>query len=478
MFKKTMLLSLIVVFFYTTAAFGTSITFTFANKQITGTSPKYYEFDVMAAAGTAGTKIGDSMVYINYNTAGFGSSVKDNNKITVTAGTLTQGNYLIIVNDNSPSIVAITADYTGVLGAGNDLPNSATQWAHVKMEIANQSETSGLSFEQSLMTDQQYESDGSTKYSPVVAIDIDDSSLPVELSSFTSIDTAAGVELEWTTQTEVNNIGFYIYRSDTEEGEYVRVNKKIVEGAGNSAMPHTYNYVDDGVPAYTDTYFYYLEDVDIFGIKHKSQIIKVARRKVSKFTAEYHNNIVSLKWFVEPQIYVPAWNVYRSAQENGTYVKLDEPKFEFNDKTHTYSFTEPLPLEFFYRHSNEYFYYYVEGMDSEGRRFIKSRTVKVEIIPDIFMLFQNYPNPYNPETWIPYQLPVDTKVTINIYGVTGHLIKTLSLGEKRAGMYISRDRAAHWDGRNESGERVSSGLYFYTIEAGNFRGIKRMLMVK
>jgi len=152
--------------------------------------------------------------------------------------------------------------------------------------------------------------------------------------------------------------------------------------------------------------------------------------------------------------------------------------FEFDDKTHTYSFTEPLPLEFFYRHSNEYFYYYVEGVDSEGRRFIKSHTVKVEIIPDTFMLFQNYPNPYNPETWIPYQPPVDTKVTIEVYGVTGHLIKTLSLGEKRAGMYISRDRAAHWDGRNESGERVSSGLYFYTIEAGNFRSIKRMLMVK
>jgi len=73
---------------------------------------------------------------------------------------------------------------------------------------------------------------------------------------------------------------------------------------------------------------------------------------------------------------------------------------------------------------------------------------------------------------------MDMTVTIKIYSVTGHLVRTLSLGEKKPGMYISKDRAVHWDGRNEAGERVSSGFYFYTIEAGNFRGIKRMLLVK
>jgi len=98
--------------------------------------------------------------------------------------------------------------------------------------------------------------------------------------------------------------------------------------------------------------------------------------------------------------------------------------------------------------------------------------------PKEYRLFQNYPNPCNPETWIPYQLPEDTTVTIKIYNVIGHLVKTLSLGEKMAGMYISRNRAAYWNGRNEAGERISSGLYFYAIEAGNFRGIKRMLLVK
>ena len=317
----------------------------------------------------------------------------------------------------------------------------------------------------------------------MLAGNTDDASLPVELSSFTAIDSAAGVELEWTTQTEVNNIGFYIYRSETKEGEYSRVTKKIIEGAGSSAMPNTYSYIDYSVDSNVDTYFYYLEDVDIAGIKNKSQIIEMTRRKVSKFTAEYHNNSVSLKWSVEPwltkpQLYIPAWNVYRSTNENGVYVKLDEPKFEFDDETHTYGFAESFSNEYLYRHPSEHLYYYVEGMDSEGRPFIKSRTIKVEVIPESFALFQNYPNSYNPETWIPYQLPMDTTVTIKIYNVTGHLVKTLSLGEKMAGMYISRNRAAYWDGRNEAGERVSSGLYFYAIKAGNFRGIKRMLLVK
>ena len=308
--------------------------------------------------------------------------------------------------------------------------------------------------------------------------ELNDFSLPVELSSFTAIDSAAGVELEWTTQTEVNNIGFYIYRSETKEDEYSRVNKKIINGTGSSAMPHTYKYIDDNVDPDVEAYFYYLEDVDITGIKNKSQIIKVTHRKVSKFTAEYHNSSVSLKWSVEPQLYIPAWNIYQSADENGAYVKLGEPQIEFDDETYTYSYAEPFPNEYFFRHPGEYLYYHVEGMDSEGKLFIKSRTIKVEIIPESFALFQNYPNPYNPETWIPYQLPEDTTVTIKIYGITGHLIRTLSLGEKRMGIYISRNRAAHWNGRNEAGERVSSGLYFYAIEAENFRAIRRMLLVK
>ena len=93
-------------------------------------------------------------------------------------------------------------------------------------------------------------------------------------------------------------------------------------------------------------------------------------------------------------------------------------------------------------------------------------------------LLQNYPNPFNPETWIPYQLSEDSDVSISIYGTTGQLVRTLSLGYQSAGFYNSRSRAAYWDGRNALGERVASGVYFYTLTVGEFTTTRRMLILK
>jgi hypothetical protein len=93
-------------------------------------------------------------------------------------------------------------------------------------------------------------------------------------------------------------------------------------------------------------------------------------------------------------------------------------------------------------------------------------------------LFQNYPNPFNPETWIPYQLAQETVVTIHIYDIAGKLVRQLELGNKPAGFYTSREQSAYWNGRNESGEQASSGLYFYTIRAGNFTATRKMILVK
>ena len=93
-------------------------------------------------------------------------------------------------------------------------------------------------------------------------------------------------------------------------------------------------------------------------------------------------------------------------------------------------------------------------------------------------LLQNYPNPFNPETWIPYQLSQDSPVSVSIYGTTGKLIRSLSLGFQSTGFYNSQDRAAYWDGKNELGEPVSSGVYFYTLTAGNFTATRRMLILK
>lgn len=90
------------------------------------------------------------------------------------------------------------------------------------------------------------------------------------------------------------------------------------------------------------------------------------------------------------------------------------------------------------------------------------------------VLYQNYPNPLNPETWIPYQLSETAHVEITIYASTGQLVKTLDLGEREAGVYLSRQKAAHWDGRSDSGEEVAAGVYFYSIKAGGFSSTGKM----
>ena len=93
-------------------------------------------------------------------------------------------------------------------------------------------------------------------------------------------------------------------------------------------------------------------------------------------------------------------------------------------------------------------------------------------------LLANYPNPSNPETWIPYQLAKPADVTLTIYAADGKLVRTLALGQKTAGIYQHRSRAAYWDGRNALGEPVASGLYFYTLTAGDFTATRKLLIRK
>jgi flagellar hook assembly protein FlgD len=93
-------------------------------------------------------------------------------------------------------------------------------------------------------------------------------------------------------------------------------------------------------------------------------------------------------------------------------------------------------------------------------------------------LLVNFPNPFNPETWLPYQLAESNPVTITIYNVNGESVRTLLLGFKTSGHYLTKDKAAHWDGRNTTGESVASGVYFYTLRAGEFIATRKMLIVK
>ena len=100
------------------------------------------------------------------------------------------------------------------------------------------------------------------------------------------------------------------------------------------------------------------------------------------------------------------------------------------------------------------------------------------LLPEKTALLPNYPNPFNPETWIPYDLAEAADVAVRIYAADGALVRTLVLGYQAAGIYQSRTRAVYWDGKNEAGEPVASGVYFYTLTAGNFTATRKMLIMK
>ena len=106
------------------------------------------------------------------------------------------------------------------------------------------------------------------------------------------------------------------------------------------------------------------------------------------------------------------------------------------------------------------------------------REILESLKPEETVLMANYPNPFNPETWIPYHLGQDSEVVINIYDTTGKIVRTLDIGFQSFGYYASRDRSAYWDGKTDAGEQVSSGTYFYQIEVGDYTETRKMVILK
>ena len=98
--------------------------------------------------------------------------------------------------------------------------------------------------------------------------------------------------------------------------------------------------------------------------------------------------------------------------------------------------------------------------------------------PEQTQLLANYPNPFNPETWIPYQLATDTNVKLTIYNAQGAVVRVLELGQQSAGYYTDRERAAYWGGRNALGEQVASGIYFYQLETDDMSSLRKMVILK
>ena len=111
-----------------------------------------------------------------------------------------------------------------------------------------------------------------------------------------------------------------------------------------------------------------------------------------------------------------------------------------------------------------------------GIRFLEQ--LLAALTPTETALLRNYPNPFNPETWIPYHLADEAYVQITIYDTKGVLVRQLDLGNQPAGYYANRAKAAYWDGHNETGESVASGIYFYTLTAENYSAARKMLILK
>ena len=105
-------------------------------------------------------------------------------------------------------------------------------------------------------------------------------------------------------------------------------------------------------------------------------------------------------------------------------------------------------------------------------------TISLRPLPKVTQLLQNYPNPFNPETWIPYQLNQESEVSLIIYSSEGKLVRQIDLGLKPAGNYQRTVRAIYWDGCNASGESVSSGVYFYRLQAGDYSQTRKMVILK
>lgn len=119
-----------------------------------------------------------------------------------------------------------------------------------------------------------------------------------------------------------------------------------------------------------------------------------------------------------------------------------------------------------------------DGSIAFQRGIANLQRLLASLLPEKTTLLPNYPNPFNPETWIPYHLANPGDVTLTIYNSQGTTVRQLKLGHQRAGYYTNRSRAAYWDGRNSVGERVASGVYFYTVTAGDFTATRKMLIKK
>ena len=183
---------------------------------------------------------------------------------------------------------------------------------------------------------------------------------------------------------------------------------------------------------------------------------------------------VTIKWSTNDNPFITGYGILRFAPDDSSVVqddrtvtanyKLEPNASQFTDTAVEEEATYTYQLVVHYKTSAE----------------IKSElfTVTVLAVIEKTVLLQCYPNPFNPETWIPYELKRETGVTIEIYNVSGQIVRTLNLDVQPRGRYISKEKAAYWDGCNEFGEHAASGVYFYVLKVDDFVSTKKMVILK
>jgi hypothetical protein len=263
MMKQLMIMMLVLIPVFLIAQYNSvDIIFTFDNGQVTtdGTN-QYYEFDIMVAGSAGGTSIGLLQAFVVYNTAAFGSNVLTTGNLTYSQGSLlTAGNYTTNQNDTYSNTVSLGVF---LMGTSSPLPVTPAQLLHVKIKFVDINESTGLSFDSSLMDSNQFD-DLYNSYQSVIATDTLDDTLPVELSSFTAVLSVDNyVNLLWITQSETGVQGFYVYRGTSDAlGEALLISPLIP--ATNTSQPQSYIYKDTEIYD-TGTYYYWLQNADLDG---------------------------------------------------------------------------------------------------------------------------------------------------------------------------------------------------------------------
>lgn len=197
--------------------------------------------------------------------------------------------------------------------------------------------------------------------------------------------------------------------------------------------------------------------------------------QLGSFAAVSRPSGVELDWVTGTEIDNAGFNVYRALDEDGEQVKLnDELIASMGSELEgaSYSFTDSDVA------SGTTYYYWLESVELGGNTSRHGPVVVTQerddtLVPDIFGLAQNYPNPFNPATEIRYDLPVDCHVTLEIYSVLGVRVVTLVDEYQKAGSKIAR-----WNGKDVRGTPVSSGVYFYKLQAGSYTEIKKMVLLR